>query len=232
MTLFEKVLLNDTEGPRTVLDGEIPLSNYIPIDLSILNKKLELLDVSNPAVCQDYIDEVVNYDSYTIAYGGYLERRNLYKKSPGFVGKGEAERNIHLGIDFWAKDGTKVIVPLGGVVHSFKNNTASGDYGPTIILRHELEGVQFYTLYGHLSIASLNGLHKNKEFKTGDVLATLGEVEINVNYAPHLHFQIIKDLGGFSGDYPGVCTQKDLTGYQINCPDPNLLLKITPPTIG
>ena len=232
MTFFEKLLLNHAKGSRTVLDSEIPISNYIPIDLSIFNKELGLLDVSNPDVCQEYIDKVVNYNSEKIAYGGYLERRNLYKKSPGFVGKGDEERNIHLGIDFWANTGTKVIAPLEGVVHSFKNNAASGDYGPTIILRHEFQAEQFYTLYGHLSIESLHGLYKKKEFNAGDVIATLGETEINVNYAPHLHFQIIKDLGDHSGDYPGVCSQKNLTRYQKNCPDPNLLLKITPPIVG
>ena len=232
MTLFEKVLLNHTEGPRAVLDKEIPIGNYIPIDLSVFNKDLEDLDISNPSVCQEYIDKVVNYDAHAVAYGGYLERRNLYIKSPGFVGKGEEERNIHLGIDFWAKAGTKVIAPLGGAVHSFRNNAISGDYGPTIILRHKLDGIQFYTLYGHLSIVSLQGIYKNKEFKVGEVLATLGDTKINVNYAPHLHFQIIRDLDGLIGDYPGVCSQKDLSGYEKNCPDPNLLLKITHPFIG
>ena len=232
MTLLENVLLNHSEGLIAVLDREIPIGKYISLDLSVFNIELKTLDISNPSVCQEYIDKVLNGNSSSVAYGGYLERRNLYSKSPGFVVKGEEERNIHLGIDFWAKAGTKVIAPLGGVVHSFKNNTVSGDYGPTIILRHELDWIQFYTLYGHLSIESLQGLYINKEFRAGEVLATLGETSINVNYAPHLHFQIIKEIGDFKGDYPGVCAQKDLHTYQKNCPDPNLLLKITPPFIG
>ena len=45
---------------------------------------------------------------------------------------------------------------LDGTIHSFQNNTALGDYGPTIILSHEIEGFKFHTLYGHLSEASLN----------------------------------------------------------------------------
>ncbi len=233
MTLFEKVLLKHSEGPITILERGIPIGKYIPLDLSVLNRDLRNLDISNPSVCQEYIHQILNNDSSSVAYGGYLERRNLYSKSPGFFIKGEEdERNIHLGIDFWAKAGTRVIAPLGGVVHSFKNNELSGDYGPTIILRHVLNGKQFYTLYGHLSIESLQGLYKNKEFNAGEAFATLGDTAINVNYAPHLHFQIIKELGDFRGDYPGVCAQKDLNMYQKNCPDPNLLLKTTPPFIG
>lgn len=232
MTLFEKVLLKHSKGLIAILDREIPIRKYIPLDLSVFNIELVTLDIGNPSVCQDYIDKVINNGASSVAYGGYLERRNLYSKSPGFVVKGEEERNIHLGMDFWAKAGTKVIAPLEGVVHSFKNNAVSGDYGPTIILEHVLNGIQFYTLYGHLSIESLQGLHKNKEFKAGEVLATLGDTPINVNYAPHLHFQFIKELGDFKGDYPGVCAQKDLHTYQKNCPDPNLLLKIIPPFFG
>ena len=232
MTLLEKVLLNNSDGLIAILDREIPIAKYIPLDLSVSNGNLKTLDISDPSVCQEYIDKVINNHASSVAYGGYLERRNLYSKSPGFANRGEGERNIHLGIDFWAKAGTKVITPLGGVVHSFKNNAVSGDYGPTIILGHELDGIQFYTLYGHLSIESLQGLHRNKEFRAGEVLATLGDTAINVNYAPHLHFQIIQDIGDNKGDYPGVCAQKDLHIYQKNCPDPNLLLKITPPYIG
>ena len=232
MTLLEKVLLECSEGLIAILDREIPTGKYIPLDLSVLNRDLETLDIGNPSVCQEYIDKVLNNDSSSVAYGGYLERRNLYSKSPGFGVKGEEDRNIHLGMDFWAKAGTKVIAPLEGVVHSFKNNEVSGDYGPTIILRHILNGIQFYTLYGHLSIESLQGLYKNKEINAGEAFATLGDTTINVNYAPHLHFQIIKELGDFKGDYPGVCAQKDLNMYQKNCPDPNLLLKITPLFIG
>jgi len=232
MTLLENVLLHYSDELIAILDREIPIGNYIPLDLSESNGNLNILDITDPYVCQEYIDKVLNNKPSMVAYGGYLERRNLYSKSPGFANRGEGVRNIHLGMDFWAKAGTKVITPLGGVVDSFKNNDVSGDYGPTIILRHELGGIQFYTLYGHLSIVSLQGLHKNMEFRAGQVLATLGDTAINVNYAPHLHFQIIQDLGDNKGDYPGVCTQKDLDIYQKNCPDPNLLLKITPPFIG
>ncbi|CAN0606544.1 unnamed protein product, partial [Ectocarpus sp. 12 AP-2014] len=101
-----------------------------------------------------------------------------------------------------------------------------GDYGPTIILEHTLHHITFYTLYGHLSIESLIGLFKGKVFKAGETLAKLGTPDINVNYAPHLHFQIIKDLEGNEADYPGVCALENLQHYKFNCPNPNYLLKI------
>jgi murein DD-endopeptidase MepM/ murein hydrolase activator NlpD len=60
----------------------------------------------------------------------------------------------------------------------------------------------------------------------GEQIATLGLPPINGDYAPHLHFQIIIDMEGKTGDYPGVCNEKMLSYYIINCPNPNFLLKI------
>ena len=126
----------------------------------------------------------------------------------------------------WIKAGTSVLAVLDGNVHSFQNNTSLGDYGPTIILQHEIENVFFYTLYGHLSLESIENLSIGQEFLKGEKLATLGNFPINGDYAPHLHFQIIKNIENYTGDYPGVCSENTLDYYLDNCPDPNLLLKI------
>ena len=101
-----------------------------------------------------------------------------------------------------------------------------GNYGPTIILEHQVENLTFYTLYGHLSLDSINKIKIGQQFKKSETIATLGDATVNGDYAPHLHFQIIKDMGVHKGDYPGVCSAADLDFYLKNCPDPNLLLKI------
>ena len=77
-----------------------------------------------------------------------------------------------------------------------------------------------------MSEASLIGKKIGDIVKKGEQIATLGLPPINGDYAPHLHFQIIIDMEGKTGDYPGVCGEKTLTFYEDNCPDPNLLLKI------
>lgn len=209
-----------------ILDATISSELYVPLDLSIYNEDLIDLDITDYSVCQAYIDGVLESKQGVIAYGGYLEQRNLYSDKEGFTSNSKPVRNIHLGIDFWCDAGTKVIVPLDGKIHSFKNNTTIGDYGPTIILEHVLNEITFYTLYGHLAVDSLSGLYIGSTFEAGDVLANLGTPDINVNYAPHLHFQIIQDLEGNEGDYPGVCAEEKLSFYKDNCPDPNLLLKL------
>ena len=225
MNSLSKQLRTHKIGPIILLDSSISKDTYCPINLSIANIALNNYNVQNPTQCQSYINSVLSKYKARVAYGGYLEKRNLYGDKSNFT-SGENPRNIHLGMDFWSLAGTKVIAPLDGIVHSFQNNKTLGDYGPTIILKHEYTDLTFHTLYGHLSVESLENLHVGMSFKRGSTLAKLGTPDINVNYAPHLHFQIIDDMEGKEGDYPGVCASDLLDFYSKNCPDPNLLLQM------
>jgi hypothetical protein len=119
---------------------------------------------------------------------------------------------------------TPVMVPLAGKVHSFANNQQSGDYGPTIILQHELSGQLFYTLYGHLATTSLDNIQIGQTLSAGEVFAWVGSEMENGFWVPHLHFQIIID--DYKGDYPGACNAQDKDYYLQNCPNPNLILGI------
>jgi murein DD-endopeptidase MepM/ murein hydrolase activator NlpD len=223
-TQFQEFLRNISPQPLRVLNPEIPNSKYIPIDLSQTNKELKAFDVSRVEALQNYIQNHINQNNGLVAYGGYNEVRNIYKRSHYFNENDATERNIHLGVDLWIADETPIYCPFDATVHSFKNNTNFGDYGPAIILKHTINDMEFYTLYGHLSLASLENLEVGKPIKQGEPFATLGDVTVNGNYPPHLHFQIIKDLQGYKGDYPGVCNKKDLKFYLDNCPNPGLVL--------
>ena len=223
---FKTFLKNISKKGLTVLDVSIPKSKYSPIDLSESNKILDTVDVSSSSKLEVFVNNHIKKHDALVAFGGYLEVRNIYKRSNHFNSQDEEERNIHLGIDLWCDTETLIYTPLDGVVHSFKNNTNYGDYGPTIILKHNISEVEFYTLYGHLSLASIEKLKVGQEFKQGDQIATLGDANINGDYPPHLHFQIIKDIQEYFGDYPGVCSEKYLEFFRVNCPNPDILLKI------
>ena len=100
---------------------------------------------------------------------------------------------------------------------NFQVNERSGNYGPTIILYHPTEKI--YSLYGHLSIADLVYLEVGAPIAKGQLLCHLGKPQENGGWPPHLHFQLIRNMHGFQGDYPGVCSQRDLVFYANNCPD-------------
>jgi murein DD-endopeptidase MepM/ murein hydrolase activator NlpD len=156
--------------------------------------------------------------------GGYNEDRLIYGSS--VFTSAEEPRTIHLGIDLWTVAGTPVFAPLAGVVHSFVDNASFRDYGPTIILQHTIGPIDFYTLYGHLSKGSLHGLHKGKLIAEGEKFAAIGERHENVQWPPHLHFQIITDLLGKEGDFYGVAPKSHRDYFLRICPNPNLLLRI------
>jgi murein DD-endopeptidase MepM/ murein hydrolase activator NlpD len=220
-----EAILRDIQNVK-VIDHSIEYNQYTPLDLSVYNDALLVLNDSSANDFEMYIENHLTRNKAKVAYGGYGEERNLYKRSSLFEGKDNEARNIHIGLDLWIKAGTPVLAALDGKVHSFKYNSAISDYGPTIIMEHPIENYIFYTLYGHLSLESIATLKLGDIFRKGQQLATLGDASVNGDYAPHLHFQIIKNIRNYFGDYPGVCSKKDFTYYSENCPDPNLLLKI------
>ncbi len=161
----------------------------------------------------------------TLRAGGYDEDRAIYA-GEAFT-TGDESRTVHMAVDVAAPAGTEVFAPLDGVVHSFRDNAAAFDYGPTIILEHALTpDLTLWSLYGHLSRESLEGLHTGKTIAAGERIATLGTAEVNGNWPPHLHFQLILDIGDMSGDFPGVFRKSERERWRLICPDPRPILGI------
>jgi 4-aminobutyrate aminotransferase-like enzyme len=136
-------------------------------------------------------------------------------------------RTIHMGIDLHMVPGSSIRAFYDGKVHSFNNNTSTYDYGPTIILAHETgDGLIFYTLYGHLSLASLENLSVGQVLACGEKFAEIGDTHVNGGWPPHLHFQIITDMLGEAGNYKGVAPPSQRRVWKALSPDPNLILGI------
>lgn len=220
-----ETILHGIENVK-VIDDRIEYNQYIPLDLSITNQAFNKHKIDNSTDFEKFIESYLTENDAKVAYGGYNEIRNLYQRSEIFNDSKTEERNIHIGLDLWIKAGTPVLAAIDGFIHSFNYNTGVGDYGPTIILEHKIEDQKFYTLYGHLSLESISDIKIGDVYEKGQQIATLGDAAVNGDYAPHLHFQIIKEISNTFGDYPGVCSENNLKHYLENCPDPNILLKI------
>ncbi|WP_207492173.1 peptidoglycan DD-metalloendopeptidase family protein [Aridibaculum aurantiacum] len=169
-----------------------------------------------------YVNEQLGVE-YRYGVGGYNEHRTVYSRSTVFDTTDEPRR-LHLGVDIWGPAGVPVFAPLDGRVHSFAFNDHYGDYGATIILEHTLDGATFYSLYGHLAQRDLEGLHEGKEIKQGEEFCHFGEPVENGYWPPHLHFQLIENMGEWRGDYPGVCKFSERETYLANGPDPDIIL--------
>lgn len=226
---FAAYITKLTSGFTPVLAG-FPEEDYTQIDLSSGNPVLASVDLTSMEAFSEFIENFLQESGKKVGIGGYMEIRKLYERSELFDDPQDPDnsRNIHIGMDLWAGLHTPVLAVLDGKIHSLKDNANFGDYGPTVILEHEISGHNFYTLYGHLSRRSLEGLKPGQAVKGGEKLAELGGPSENGDYSPHLHFQIIQDMNGEIGDFPGVVSKNELEEYLRLCPDPNLLLKIKP----
>ncbi len=194
-------------------------------DFTAANTELSHLDINDVAGFTEFLFERIAASEVPVGIGRYNEDRVLYRHSPLFDGTAE-RRSVHLGIDLFVVEGTEILTPLPAVVHSMADNHGLGDYGPTVILEHELGGVRFFTLYGHLNRDTLLGLDAGQELVAGQPLGAVGDLHENGGWPPHLHFQIICEEPAKSGDYPGVAAPSERERYLELCPDPNLILRI------
>jgi murein DD-endopeptidase MepM/ murein hydrolase activator NlpD len=208
-----------------VVDFNAGTDRLCKFNLTASNIELDHNIVWDTQKFSDWINAKLKATHSRYGVGGYMEHRTLYARSPLFDTEGAEPRRLHLGVDIWADAGTPVYAPLAGTIHSFQDNDKFGDYGPTIILEHDLDGLKLYSLYGHLSRRNLKGLKKGQAIIKNQHIAELGDMQDNGFWPPHLHFQLMFDLEGKSGDYPGVGRFSEKAKFLQNIPDPNLILR-------
>jgi 4-aminobutyrate aminotransferase-like enzyme len=175
------------------------------------------------------IDRELHRAKAAVGVGRYDEPRLLYTSALFGRSKDPTEerRTVHLGIDLFVPAGSKVHAPLDGVVHTIADNQAPLDYGPVVILLHAIDRKRkFFTLYGHLSRAAIEKLSVGQRIAKGEIFASIGTIEENGGWPPHLHFQIIADLLERDKDFPGVAAASEREIWKAICPDPNQLLGI------
>lgn len=209
-------------------------------DFTAQNKELSTEQIADTERFANYINNTLRAKGCRYGIGGYNEHRTLYARSKHFdnqagalsgqggeAGLAETEpRRLHLGVDIWGLAGTKVFSPLDGILHSYAFNNNDSDYGATLIMTYNLDGVGFHILYGHLSLNSLKNLYEGQPVSKGEVIAEFGMRFENGNWPPHLHFQLIRDMQGWKGDYPGVCKFSERATWLDNCPDADLVLQM------
>lgn len=218
------ILIKSTPLFHPVIKFDKEKDKLCILDFTDQNEELKSVNLINTDNFSDYINQQLKAKHSKFGIGGYKEKRVLYDRSKLFAGK--ELRNIHLGIDIWGDIGTTVMAPLGGMVHSFGFNNNFGDYGATVILQHQIETINFYTLYGHLSVADITYLRKGSVITRGETFAHFGTPAENGNWPPHLHFQIIENMWEYDGDYPGVCSLKEVNKFLRNSPNPDLILNM------
>jgi len=198
------------------------------IDLSVSSNWIgHQQDFNNLDQFQFKIDQLQKEVPTKIIAGGYLEPRALYTSTAyDTIGNnGKESRSIHLGIDYWLPAYTPVHAILDGEVVIAINDAGDKEYGGLIVLKHQVEEFEFYTLYGHNTLKSISKHSVGDLILKGKKIAELGNYPENGNWAPHLHFQVLLSLFDYTIDYPGVAYLNQIDVWKSICPNPNLLFK-------
>lgn len=223
-----QVLKKNQQQFHPVILFDIIKDKFLPLDFTAQNTAINDDILQDTKQFTGWVNRKLATAPARYGIGGYAEHRTVYSSSKVFDAEmpGEEPRRLHLGTDIWGKPNSAVIAPLNGLVHSFAFNNRFGDYGSTIILSHCLDGISFYTLYGHLSLNSIKNIQEGDRIDKGDLFAEFGIPAENGSWPPHLHFQIIVDIGEWSGDYPGVCKFSEKEKWLLNSPDPDSILQL------
>ncbi|MFN8474550.1 MAG: aminotransferase class III-fold pyridoxal phosphate-dependent enzyme [Anaerolineae bacterium] len=213
-----------------VVAPDLRTSRVIFTDLSVGS-----LDLANPIEWADTelltarIFRDMRVAGAAASIGRYCEVRGVYTSDAFYAesNDGPEWRTLHIGVDVFMAVGEPVFAALDGVVHSFTDDAVPCGYGPVVILQHDPpDGPRFYTLYGHLTRDSLDSLAEGMPLRRGDRIGAIGSAEVNGNWPPHLHLQILTDTLDRWGDFPGVARVSQKAVWTSVCPDPNLILGI------
>ena len=198
------------------------------LDLSLSSPELNGRDTDDTVDFTRRVFRKMEDDGATLGIGRFLEPRAFYLTDAfaGREGDLRERRTLHLGIDIFDHPGAEVRAPLAGRVKSVRDNSDRLDYGPTVILEHDGPSGPFWTLYGHLERASVQELEEGAQVAAGETIARVGPYPENGDWPPHLHFQIMTDLLGHVGEFPGVALPRERTVWVSFSPDPNLLLRL------
>jgi len=228
----QRWLSSNAGSAASILEADLRTAPSVVFDLSVGSTFLGADPrAAETSTLSEAIFRKMKRANASVGIGRYNEARLLYT-SPLFGASEnptDERRTIHLGIDLFAAPGTPIHAPLDGVVHAVAINTAPLDYGPLVILRHATgDGLEFFTLYGHLARETFDALQVGQRIARGQQFALIGDAHENGGWAAHLHFQIIVDLLEHRSDFPGVACASRRAVWTSLSPDPNLLLGIPP----
>jgi len=176
----------------------------------VLPEEYQVLDLSSPPLRPPS-------SPYTV--GRYNEDRAGMYTSALFAGG----RTVHMGVDIGGPEGTPVHAFDRGHIFALADNKAEGDYGPTVVTEHVVNGSPMWALHGHLGRSCLERWRSGDQVDRGAVIGHMGTPTVNGGWPPHVHFQlsIHRPKGA---DMPGVVAPGSRAQALLDYPDPRLVL--------
>ncbi len=156
-------------------------------DFSSNNPKTLEYNTSDFDTFNQMVFDELKQSSLTWGIGKYLEeRKNMLRDYPNII---EEQRYYHLGLDIIVPFNTPMFTPLDAEVYTTGKETKIGNYGGFIMLKHEVNGVVFYSFYGHLKTPHL--VHVGDKISAGQEFARIGKESDSGGWFCHTHLQIL-----------------------------------------
>ena len=158
---------------------------WVEINLAKEWAKRSHLDMKN-VIDQELLLFELSRGRTVRTYGGFYEdRTELWK---GF--EKDAEKMIHLGIDFNNLDAGDVVASIcdGKVLDVSIDRSEFNGWGAKIIIETE----KYYIIYGHLMFPLIAA---GDEVSKGQILGYVADSGKNGGWFPHIHLQIMRKSG-------------------------------------
>ena len=209
-----------------IFDDVKGLPMYIPLskDNSFIRNATENDTPFTQEQLNEYIQSQLKKNNRSWAISNYLENRTemLSISRPDMVLE---NRTYNIGVNITAPLGSVLHSPLDAEVVQSYYEVGEGNYGGLVVLKHNINGCIFYSLYGHLN---KNHLPKTGiTLKQGEVFEEVGNFDDNGHWFLNVHLQILTEEAYNSGWISkGYCKTENLPNINSYCPNPLFLLKI------
>lgn len=211
-----------------IVEPDLKMGNVPIFDLSVGSSELGNLLESDGTGQKLYARMQAAHSP--IGIGRYNEARLLHTSIERFVEGNDGPQwpTIHLGLDLFMAAGSPVYAPLAGIVHSLSSNDEAPGYVPTLVLQHTVAHgtLTFYTLYGNLSLDSLDSLYTGMPVEKGAQIAHISDYPSHDGLPSHLHFQLISDMLDRQDSFPAFALPDERDVWLSLSPDPNLIARI------
>jgi murein DD-endopeptidase MepM/ murein hydrolase activator NlpD len=156
-------------------------------DFSSNNPKTLEYNTSDFKQFNQMVFEELESSSHQWGIGKYLEeRKNMLRDYPNII---EEKRYYHLGLDIIVPFDTSIYSPLNAEVFEIGKEILIGNYGGFVLLKYDINGVIFYSFYGHLKTPHL--VNKGDKIIAGQEFARIGKESDSGGWFCHTHLQVL-----------------------------------------
>lgn len=146
-------------------------------------------EIVNQELFNEKIWEYAQSKNANLVLSGFLENREHMFRALGCEQMVQEGRFYHLGLDVSAPVGTSLYAPLDGEVVVSMDEEGYGNYWGVLVIRHQINGQNLYSLYWHQNVDTLPAV--GTIVKAWDKIAELWDYSWNGGYFHHVHLQLL-----------------------------------------